>query len=315
MSSVTNPSECKVAVLCGGRSREREVSLASGKSVSEALIKEGFEVSLLDPANREDLLKLIQEPFTVAFLCTHGKYGEDGVIQGFLELIDLPYTGSGVYASALAMNKAKSKETYRQNGIPTLPSISLQRDKAFTIQEIIDELGEHCVVKVATEGSSIGLYIVEGKEAIEEAITKAFESSEEVLVERYCKGREFTVGVLGNAETKALPIIEIIPKESFYGYESKYAPGGSQHICPAELDEEITAAMQKCAEAAHAALGCKGESRSDFLMEEDGTFWILETNTLPGMTETSLLPDAASKIGMTYGDLCRYLIDLALEEH
>lgn len=305
---------CKVAVLCGGRSGEREVSLASGKAVSESLKNAGVNIEVLDPANKADLVKLVEGGYDAAFLCTHGRYGEDGTLQGFLEIVGIPYTGSGVYASALAMSKTKTKQIYRLNNLPTLPSLTLRKGEGYDLDAIIEELGDHCVIKAAKEGSSIGLFIEEGKDAIGASIEKAFEFDDEVLVERYCKGRELTVGVLGNEDPKALPVIEIVPKEGFYDYEAKYAPGGSKHICPAPLDEELTAKIQKCAEGAHAALGCSGESRTDFLLEEDGTFWMLETNTLPGMTETSLLPDAASKVGLSFSDLCIKLIELALEK-
>ena len=306
-------SVTKVVVLCGGKSEERKVSLESGKSVAAALREEGYNVDVLDPAKKEDLVQLIEGDYTVAFLATHGRYGEDGTLQGFMEIIGLPYTGSGVYASALAMNKCKTKQAYEAAGLPTLPSVILKKNVGWSIDAIIEKLGEHCVVKAAKEGSSIGLYIAEGKDAIEEAIAKAFEFDDEVLVERYCKGRELTVGVVGNDNPKALPIIEIIPRESFYDYESKYAPGGSEHVCPARIDAETTNKIQECAEAAHRVIGCRGESRTDFLLEENGSFWMLETNTLPGMTATSLLPDAASKQGMPYGKLCEHLLELAME--
>lgn len=305
---------CKIAVLCGGRSEEREVSLTSGKAVSESLKGAGLNVEVLDPANKEDLVKLIEGGYDVAFLCTHGRYGEDGTLQGFLEIARIPYTGSGVYASAVAMSKTKSKEVYHLNGLPTLPSMTLKKGEAYDLDGIIAELGDHCVIKAAKEGSSIGLFIEEGKESIGAAIGKAFGFDDEVLVERYCKGRELTVGVIGNDDPKALPIIEIVPKEGFYDYEAKYAPGGSKHLCPAPLDDDLAAKIQRCAEGAHIALGCSGESRTDFLLEEDGTFWMLETNTLPGMTETSLLPDAASKVGLSFSELCIKLIELALEK-
>ena len=174
-------------------------------------------------------------------------------------------------------------------------------------------MGDHCVIKASKEGSSIGLYIEEGAFAIKEAIEKAFEHDDQVLVEKFCKGRELTVGVIGNENPTALPIIEIVPRNEFYDYDAKYSPGGSEHICPAEIDEKIAAEIRSCAEQAHKAIGCRGVSRTDFLLEENGDFWMLETNTLPGMTATSLLPDAASKIGLSYEDLCKKLIELALD--
>lgn len=313
MENEFNPKQYKVAVLAGGRSGEREVSLKSGASAAGALEEAGFAVEMIDPANKEELVKLIQGDFDVAFLTTHGKYGEDGILQGFLELLDIPYTGSGVLGSALAMNKSMAKMVYRSAGLPTAPSITLKKDDEFNMDEIVGICTEHCVIKTATEGSSIGLYMAETVDEIKADIELAFEHGDEVLIEKFVKGREFTVPVIGNADAHALPIIEIVPKNEFYDFESKYAPGGSQHICPAELSEEVTVAMQECAVAVHKALGCLGVSRTDFILEESGDFWILETNTLPGMTATSLLPDSARVSGMSFPELCTYFVQLALE--
>lgn len=313
MAEALNPTTCKVAVLRGGNSGEREVSLASGNAVAEALKTVGFQVTVLDPAEKKDLIDLVENDYDVAFLALHGRGGEDGTMQGFLETIGLSYTGSGVYASALAMSKCNAKQRYKEAGLPTLPSVTLSKAQDYSIDDIVEELGDHCVIKASKEGSSIGLYIEKGAEAIQDAIDKAFEHDDQVLVEKYCKGRELTVGVIGNADPTALPIIEIVPRNEFYDFDAKYSPGGSTHICPAEIDEGIAAKIRSCAEQAHKAIGCRGESRTDFLLEENGDFWILETNTLPGMTATSLLPDAASKIGLSYEDLCKKLIELALD--
>lgn len=313
MAEALNPTTCKVAVLRGGNSGEREVSLASGNAVAEALKTVGFQVTVLDPAEKKDLIDLVENDYDVAFLALHGRGGEDGTMQGFLETIGLPYTGSGVYASALAMSKCNAKQRYKEAGLPTLPSVTLSKGQDYSIDDIVEELGDHCVIKASKEGSSIGLYIEKGAEAIQNAIDKAFEHDDQVLIEKYCKGRELTVGVIGNADPTALPIIEIVPRNEFYDFDAKYSPGGSTHICPAEIDEGIAAKIRSCAEQAHKAIGCRGESRTDFLLEESGDFWILETNTLPGMTATSLLPDAASKIGLSYENLCKKLIELALD--
>lgn len=313
MAEALNPTTCKVAVLRGGKSGEREVSLASGEAVADALRNIGFQVTVLDPAEKEDLVDLVQNDYDVAFVALHGRGGEDGTMQGFLETIGLPYTGSGVYASALAMSKCNAKQCYRAAGLPTLPSVTLSKEEPYLIYDIVGELGDHCVIKASKEGSSIGLYIEEGAFAIKEAIEKAFEHDDQVLVEKFCKGRELTVGVIGNENPTALPIIEIVPRNEFYDYDAKYSPGGSEHICPAEIDEKIAAEIRSCAEQAHKAIGCRGVSRTDFLLDDNGDFWMLETNTLPGMTATSLLPDAASKIGLSYEDLCKKLIELALD--
>lgn len=312
MSDCFDPRHCRVALLAGGKSGEREVSLASGKGAGEALEEAGFDVTYLDPAEKEDLKRLIDGPFDVAFLCLHGKYGEDGTVQGLLETIGLPYIGSGVWSSALAMDKVKAKLYYDKEGIPTPPSVCLRAGDAFNVEEILEKLGSHCVVKPATEGSALGVFIVEGASAVADAIDKVFEIDSEVLIERYIKGKELTVAVIGNETPEALPIIEIVPKSEFYDYESKYAPGGSQHLCPAPLPEETTRKVKELAVRAHMALSCEGVSRTDFILEQDGSCWTLETNTIPGMTETSLLPDAARAAGISFPELCTRLIRYAM---
>ena len=243
----------------------------------------------------------------------HGRGGEDGSLQGFLQTIGLPYTGSGVLASALAMNKGKAKLCYEQAGLPTPPAMTVRKGVSYDLDAIIEHLGSHCVVKAIHEGSTIGIYMAEGKDALEDAIQSAFDHDDEVLIERYVKGPEFTIVVLGGSEPEAMPIIQIIPANEFYDFESKYAPGGSQHICPAPLDDAIAETMQAYAVAAHKSLGCSGVSRTDFILDEAARPWILETNTLPGMTETSLLPDAARAAGIPFPALCERLIDYAFE--
>lgn len=313
MTHRINTRDCRVALLIGGSSAEREVSLASGEGVRRSLEEAGFPVVCFDPSSKDDLMALMEGSFDVAFICLHGKNGEDGTLQGFLEMIGVPYTGSGVLASSLAMNKSKAKEMYAFAGIPVLPSISLHKSDEYSVEEIVNQLGSRCVIKPCTEGSALGVFISEGEEEIEDSIEKAFEFDSEILIERYAEGKELTVGVLGNDETEVLPIVEIIPKSDFYDYESKYSPGAAQHICPASFDEATTAAIQKYALQAHKALGCRGVSRSDFILEGNGDCWILETNTIPGMTETSLLPDAARAAGISYTQLCTKLVELALE--
>ena len=308
------PEDLRVALLAGGASDEREISLASGRGAGNALREAGFSVTELDPAEKKDLQNLIADNYDVAFLCMHGKMGEDGTLQGFLEMIGLPYIGSGVWSSALAMDKAKSKLFYENAGIQTPVSVTLYSPDDMSVEDILSTVGESCVVKPATEGSALGVYIVKGADEVKDAIGKAFELDSEVLVETFVKGTELTIAVLGNEQLEALPVIQIVPRNEFYDFESKYAPGGSQHLCPAPLNAEATEKVQTIAKAAHRALGCSGISRSDFIMDENGEFWILETNTLPGMTETSLLPDAARAAGIEFPELCTRLIELALEK-
>lgn len=311
MSAVV-PSTCKVALLAGGTSGEREISIASGKGAQAALEEAGFVVDWIDPADKDDLKKLVDGSYDVAFLCLHGKMGEDGTVQGMLELLGIPYTCSGVLASAMAMDKAKSKVFYELDGIPTPPSVTLKRETDYDVEEVKAKVGVPCVVKPATEGSALGVEIVEDDSILADAIERAFAIDALVLVERFVEGIEVTVAVLGNESPEALPIIKIVPMGEFYDFDSKYAPGGSQHICPAPLEEGLTSEIQDYAARAHCVLGCSGVSRSDFIIDSDGKPWILETNTIPGMTPTSLLPDAARAAGISFPDLCTRLIELAL---
>ncbi len=314
MSDTFDPATCRVALLSGGTSGEREISIASGDGAEAALKEAGCSVDRFDPANKDDLKALIDGDYDVAFLCLHGRHGEDGVIQGFLEMIGLPYLGPGVWSSAIAINKARSKDFYRLAGVPTAPSVTLRAGEPYTVSDIIAQVGDHVVVKPASEGSSIGVSIVSGADDIEKAIGEAFRHDTEVVVEKFISGREFTVAVIGNDKPRALPIIEIIAqKGEFYDFESKYAAGGSKHICPAELPEEEAATIQREAIGAHKALDCEGVSRTDFILDDEGKPWALETNTIPGMTSTSLLPDAARAAGIPFPQLCTMLVQYALE--
>ncbi len=302
-----NPSNIHVAVLAGGKSGERSISLASGNSVSAAFKEAGFVAEVLDPARKEDIIALIQGSFDVAFIALHGKYGEDGTIQGLLEILDIPYTGPGVWSSATAIDKTKAKVIYQTHNIPTPQALTLTSPEV-SAEEIIDQVGSHCVVKAATEGSALGVYICEGAEQVAQAVHDVFEIDTQALVETYISGDEYTVAVLGNEDAQALPVIQIIPVSEFYDFESKYAEGGSQHLCPAPLSPEDTAQAQGLALQAHHALECEGVSRTDLIRDDQGKFWVLETNTIPGMTSTSLLPDAARVAGMEFPQLCTRMI-------
>ena len=313
MAAPFEPRNCKVALLAGGSGGEREVSLASGRGARQALEAAGFPVTVLDPAEKEDLAALVGGDFDVAFIALHGKMGEGGAIQGLLEVAGIPYIGSGLWASALSIDKAKAKLFYGLAGIKTPKAVALSRLDERQPAGLLEELGPRCVVKPSTEGSALGVYIVDSQESLAEAIGKAFLLDKEILVESYIAGRELTVAVLGNDEPYALPVIEIVPIHEFYDYESKYAPGGSKHLCPAPIDDKATAEVQAAAVKAHKALGCAGLSRSDFIVDEAGDAWILETNTIPGMTETSLLPDAGRAAGIGFPELCRLLVEYALE--
>jgi D-alanine-D-alanine ligase len=314
MGTAIDPKNINVALLAGGASGERDISIASGQGAREALEEAGFNVMTFDPVIRSDLRSLMDGNFDVAFLCLHGKYGEDGTIQGMLEVLGIPYTGSGVWSSALAIDKIRAKVFYRHYGIPTPDSISMYDKPTMSGAEVIEKVGSPCVVKPANEGSALGVHIVKTPEEVEEALKESFQHDREVLIETYIKGTELTVSVLGNDDPVALPVIKIVPQAEFYDFQSKYAPGGSQHICPAPLSPEETERVQKTALAAHKALGCRGVSRTDIIMDEQGKCWTLETNTVPGMTSTSLFPDAGRAAGYSFPELCTKLIELALED-
>ena len=314
MSAAINPQEIRVALLAGGRSGEREISLASGKGVHEALLEAGFTVTMLDPINPQDMVELIEGGYDVAFLALHGKYGEDGTIQGMLELFSIPYTGPGVWSSATAIDKPKAKIFYERNGIATPHSLDIYAPDQFTPAQIAEHIGVDCVIKAATEGSALGVYICHSLEDIAQAVKDVFEVDTVAFGETFVEGDEYTVAVLGNDKPEPLPVIQIIPKNDFYDFESKYAIGGSEHICPAPLSEADTRKAQELAMAAHRALDCTGVSRTDLIQDANGKFWVLETNTIPGMTATSLLPDAARVAGMTFPELCTRMVADALDK-
>ena len=311
---VIDPMNTRVALVAGGNSGEREISLASGKGAGDALRSAGFEVVELDPANKSDMARLFDESFDVAFLCLHGKGGEDGTVQGLLEVAGIPYTGPGVWASATAMDKSLSKIIYREQGIPTPESVTLNAEDPTDLSEVFAQFNGRIVVKPGTEGSALGVTIVDNEADMQAALDEAFSYDDEVLVEQFVSGDELTVAVIGNEQVQALPVIQIVPQMGeFYDFESKYAEGGSKHVCPAPLDPVQTRMVQELAIRAHSALRCEGVSRSDIILDEDGNAWVLETNTLPGMTSTSLLPDAGRAAGMDFSTLCTRLIELAFE--
>ncbi len=313
MAVTIDPQKISVALLAGGKSGEREISLVSGKAVHDALVEAGFSVTQIDPADKKDLVKLVEGSFDVAFLALHGKLGEDGTIQGMLEILGLPYTGPDVWSSATAIDKAKTKVVYERVGVPTPRSVLLLSPDDMTAAQVVEEFGTSCVVKAATEGSALGVYLCNSLDQIESALREVFKIDDKVIVETLVQGDEYTVGVLGTKDPRVLPVIQIIPINEFYDFESKYAEGGSKHVCPAPLSDELTKKAQDIALLAHKGLECSGVSRTDLLLDEHGDFWALETNTIPGMTPTSLLPDAANSIGMSFTDLCIDLIADALE--
>ena len=303
----------RIAVLRGGRSAEREVSLHTGEQVSAALASIGHDVVSVDTADIGFIETLRTGGFDVAFICLHGRFGEDGTIQGLLELLELPYVGSGVLARALAMDKVVSKQIFVASGIPTPEWAVVRRGRDYSAEEISGRLGSKLVVKPVSEGSSVGMSIVHEPRELSPAIEHAFEHDRTVLIEEFVSGAEVTVGVLGNSEIVALPTLEVVPEHEFYDYESKYVPGMSRHIIPAGIPESARAECQRIAVEAHRALTCRGMSRSDIMVTADGRAYLLEVNTIPGMTKTSLLPDAARAAGIEFPVLCDRLVSLALD--
>lgn len=304
-----------VALLSGGASAEREVSLKSGEQVFNALDKERYVILRYDPAHDLSRLALDAEKIDVALIILHGRMGEDGTIQGLLESLGIPYQGSGVLGSAVAMNKILSKQLYIQAGLPVAPYLVVDRRDSPDLRTIVDSLGLPVVVKPEHEGSSIGLSIVRDRDALGAAIETGWQYDRRCLVEKYIHGTEITGGVLGNDRLEALPLIEIIPGDAyeFFDYKAKYTPGASKEICPARLPETVASRAREYARKAHQALCCKGYSRTDMIVSGDDIF-ILETNTIPGMTATSLFPQAAAAAGISFSALLDRLIELALEE-
>ena len=305
----------KVAVLVGNSS-EREISLKTAEGVVIALRECNYNPVIIE-IDPQLPFKLAEEKPDLAFIASHGRFGEDGTIQGFLEVMGIPYIGSGVLASALAMHKEKSKQIFKQAGIQTpeymtLTTLSPWQESLEKSHDFIEKWGT-VVVKPASQGSSIGISIVKDFRILREALDKAFRYDSELLLERFIGGKELAVGIFGDLEPYALPAVEIAPCKEFYDYEAKYVPGMSLHLMPPTLSEEVVMKAQSQALAAHIILGCRDISRVDLIVDDQEDIWLLEVNTLPGMTETSLVPDAASCLGWSYANLVNNLVCLALQ--
>jgi D-alanine-D-alanine ligase len=306
----------RLALLSGGISSEREVSLNSGAQVFDALDKNRYQITRYDP--KIDLPRLVMDAHDIdaALIILHGPFGEDGTIQGLLDLLDIPYQGAGVLGSAVAMNKLIAKRLYNGAEVPTPPYLSFSLNDAIQIHEVIDSLGLPLVVKPACAGSSVGMTIVQEKQNLEAAIKLGFEHDDTLIIEAYVKGVELTCGVLGNEKLEALPVIEIIPGKSheYFDYEAKYVAGETEEICPARIDDQTREKVQELAVKAHQALFLKGYSRTDMILKQ-GELSVLETNTIPGMTATSLFPQSAQVGGYSFSALLDKLILLAIEEN
>jgi len=296
----------RVAVLLGGRSAEREVSLVSGAACARALREEGFEITEIDA--KDDLAnKLAAAKPDAVFNALHGRWGEDGCVQGLLELMRIPYTHSGVLASALAMHKGRAKDVFRAAGLPVVKSIIADRREA-SARHLMEP---PYVVKPVSEGSSVGVFIIRpgDNRPPGELGSDSWQLGDDVMVEEFVPGRELTVAVMGN---RALAVTDIVPKTAFYDYEAKYAAGGSEHVIPADLPDAVTAEAKRIAEQAHMALGCRGVSRTDFRYDDTRgkqRLILLEVNTQPGMTPTSLVPEQAAYCGMNFRALVRWIVE------
>ena len=293
----------KVAVLFGGKSAEREVSLKSGSRVLDALLRQGIDAHAFDPAERklDDLAA-----FDRAFIMLHGRYGEDGTIQGALELMGIPYTGSGVMASAVGMDKWRTKLLWRSVGLPVPEYVMLDSSSDFAAVE--KQLGLPLFVKPACEGSSIGVTKVGQSGELRPAYAEAARHDALVIAERGVMGGEYTVAILGN---EALPIIRIVPATDFYDYEAKYLRDDTRYLCPCGLSDAREQELRVLALEAFRVLGCRGWGRVDFLMDEQGNAYFLEVNTSPGMTDHSLVPMAARAAGLSYEQLVLRVLSLA----
>lgn len=289
----------RVGVLMGGLSGEREISFKTGRAVAEALRNRGREVVEID-AGRDLPARLIDEGVEVVFIALHGRYGEDGCVQGLCEIMAIPYTGSGVEASAVAMNKASTKRVLTATGIPTARYMVLKPG-----DEVPVELAPPLAVKPASEGSALGVSIVKEGDSLEEAVREAASHGGPVMLEEFVEGRELTVGVV---DGETLPVIEIRPKSGFYDYRAKYTKGETDFLVPAELTTLESKGVNGAALSAYEAVGCRGAARVDMILKA-GTPFVLEVNTIPGLTETSLLPTAAAAAGWDYETLVERMLD------
>lgn len=340
----------KIVVLCGGNSTERDVSINSGYNVCEALRRKGHNAVLLDAffgteninifdeaksdyniekvrASLRQRTKILKEEEAkrktffgknvikicsdadIVFMALHGKNGEDGKCQAAFDLFGIQYTGSGALASAMGMDKAISKQIFMSKKVPTAKSVWIKKGEDTSLKH--HNMSIPVVVKACNGGSSVGVVLVKELSEYEAALDECFKYDNQILVEDYIDGREFSVGVI---DGKALPIVEIIPNKGWYDYKNKYEDGATTHVCPAELNEELTFKMKKIAEDAYEAIGCEPYARIDIMMDKDNHMYCLEVNTLPGMTPTSLIPDEARAIGIDYATLCENIVKLSMKK-
>lgn len=319
-----NVKQKRVGVLMGGPSSERDISIKSGKAVFRALKKNNINAvsyELAMPLNTNGYIQSVKEKIgamdiDIAFIALHGEFGEDGTIQKILEEIKIPYAGSKTRASKLAIDKIDSREIFEKNNIPMPRYNVVVRGEVLPDEPVSDnikiffeELSMPIVVKPSTQGSSIGLSMVDSENSLYKAVSNAFKYSDRVIIEEYIEGREITVGIL---EDRALPVVEIIPKNRFFDFEAKYNKGATDYKVPAEIDKEKYRECQEMALLAHKVLGARFFSRVDMILDKDGTPYILELNTIPGLTETSLLPLAAAEAGIDFNQLVLKILESSL---
>lgn len=303
-----------IALLWGGWSNEREISHDSALACEAALAQAGFtRVTMLDVADGQTVVRLAAHEFDLAFVAMHGPFGEDGCVQGLLEVLHIPYTFSGVEASAMASDKEVSRWVYEEAGLPVAKGMGARDASEATAARLLANLSLPVFVKPAVNGSSYGITKVKCAEELVGALELALSSCDHAIVEEAIEGVEVTVPVIGGAAPRALPVIEVVSDAEFYDLKAKYEPSELHHVIPARLESEVLERVRSHALRAHEALGCWGASRSDFIVANDGTPFILETNTIPGMTATSLLPDSARRDGIEFPELVTKFVQWALE--
>jgi D-alanine-D-alanine ligase len=302
-------TEKKIGVLMGGNSFEREVSLKSGAAVYKALSDIGYNVVSID-VGRDIPFVLRDRGVELSFVILHGGYGENGTLQGLLEVMGIPYTGSGVLASALAMDKIASKKIFMYHKLP-VPAFQIFTNNVNNVDQIRIDFPLPWVVKPAFEGSSIGVSIVRQKDKIIDALKHAFFYSKAIIVEKYIQGKEVQIGILGN---RALGGVEVRPSLEFYNFEAKYTAGLTEYIIPPKVNLDVYKKAEQIALQSHNVLGCSGVTRVDLIIEDSGNPYVLEVNTIPGMTETSLIPKIAAHAGMTFSQILEEMIRLAVEK-
>ncbi len=299
----------KIGVLMGGMSSERNISLMTGEAIFSALNRLGYQTVKID-VDEKVCQTLLEERIEVAFVALHGRYGEDGAIQGLLEIMKIPYTGSGVAASAIAMDKIMSKRIFAAEGIPTPDYMVLTEREEGSFYKDLEtgvpfSIDFPIVVKPSSEGSTIGVRIIQDKADVREAVEEAKIYSSRIILEKYIAGAEITVGVM---EDETVPTLEIVPKSNFYDYDSKYTKGMTEYLLTTSLDEETDRRVQGLALNAYRAIGCRGAARVDMIVDKEMMPWVLEINAIPGMTETSLLPKAAASVGIPFDTLVERML-------